>query len=79
MGKRKSKKQFKPGTLITVQGTRCVFMSLGLKGDNTIESMNGIDIITGKPVSRCDGKARLATKREQMWYWIALRHIIEKK
>lgn len=73
MNKRKVKKLFKPGTLFTVEGTHVVGMSLGYKDLNQIDSFNLMDIVTGEPVKRCDGKCRLATKREQHWYWAALR------
>ena len=55
MKRRKSKKIFVPGTLITVRGTNCVFMSLGMKHSCELESFNGFDISTGHPVRRCDG------------------------
>ena len=79
MNKRKAKKLFQHGTLFTVVGTHVVGMSMGYKDVNQIDSFNLIDIVKGEAVKRCDGRCRLATKREQAWYWIALRHIIDKK
>ena len=78
MNRRKSKKLYAPGTLVTIKGTTCVFMSLGLKGKGELESFNGINIITGEPVTRCDGQARLATKKEQRWYWLSIKKLIYK-
>ena len=66
-------KLFEPGTLITIRGTSCVFMSVGVKTNNEIDTFNGFDILTGEPVTRCDGQARLATKKECTLYWSALR------
>lgn len=79
MKKRKSKKIYKAGTLITVQGTHCVFMVIGLKGKCELDSFNGINIVTGKPVVRCDGLARLATKKEQRMYWASIKRLIQSK
>lgn len=79
MNIRKVKKLFKPGTLFTVIGSnRVVGMSLGYKSPNEIRSFNLIDIVKGETVSRCNGKCRLATKREQAWYWMALAAKLEK-
>ena len=79
MKRRKTKKKFAPGTLVAVHGTNCVFMSLGMKSACELESFNGFDISTGQPVRRCDGKVRLATKKECTRYWDALREIINGK
>lgn len=79
MNRRKSKKIYKAGTLITVQGTHCVFMVIGLKGKCELESFNGINIVTGKPVVRCDGLARIATKKEQRMYWASIKTLIQPK
>lgn len=79
MNRRRSKKIYKPGTLITVQGTYCVFMVIGLKGKNELDSFNGINVVTGKPVIRCDGRARLATKKEQRLYWTFIKALIHEK
>lgn len=81
MGKsmREAKKAYRPGTLITVEGTHCVFMSLGLKKNFKLDSFNGMDILTGEPVRRCDGTARPATKKESLLYWIHLRNFIKGK
>lgn len=76
MKRRKSKKLFKPGTLVTIQGTHCVFMSLGLKGNNELESINGINLETKRVVKECNGKARPSTKREAALYWDILRYCI---
>ena len=73
MNTKKAKKLFKPGTLFTVVGSnRVVGMSLGYKKPNEINSFNLINIVTGEFIGSCDGKCRLATKREQAWYWAAL-------
>ncbi len=79
MNTRKAKKLYKAGTLFKVEGTHVVGMSLGYRSYNEIESFNLIDVVTGEPVARCDGKCRLATKREQDWYWAALRAIVNRK
>jgi hypothetical protein len=72
MNIRKAKKLYKAGTLFKVEGTHVVGMSLGYRSYNEIESFNLIDVVTGEPVARCDGKCRLATKREQDWYWAGI-------
>ena len=79
MKRRKSKKLFKPGTLVTIQGTSCVFMSLGLKSACELDSFNGFDISNMKPVTRCDGKARLATKKECERYWMAMKKMVKNR
>ena len=79
MNRRKNKKLYAPGTLVTIKGKHCVFMSLGLRNKNSLDSFNGIDILTGKPVARCDGQARLATKKEQRLYWTYIRSLAIKK
>ena len=66
-------KLFEPGTLVTIQGTSCVFMSVGVKTNKEIDTFHGFDILTGEPGTRCDGQARLATKKECTLYWSALR------
>lgn len=58
------------GTLVTIVGTTCVFMSLGRDSKpNQLRTLNGIDIKTRTPVTRCDGICRLATKNEVKAYW----------
>lgn len=77
MNNRKLKKFLTAGTLYRVIGTDAVFMSLGgfRKGTNNIMSFNGMDIKKHKPVSRAEGRCRLATKKEQDAYWKTLRLI----
>ena len=79
MKKRINKIVYAPGTLVTIKGTKCVFMSLGLRGNGFLDSFNGINLLTGNPVSRCDGQARLATKKEQKMYWMYIRTLVHKK
>ena len=74
MKRRKAKKLCKCGTLLTIEGTSCVFMSLGLIDKNRIDSFNGIDIRKREFISRCDGKARVATKKECEMYWHIMKH-----
>jgi hypothetical protein len=78
MNNREAKKLMQHGTLFTVEGTSVVGMSLGYKGKGEIDSFNLIDVVEGIAVKRCDGKCRLATKRERMMYWAALTHIAQK-
>lgn len=75
MKKRNYKRIFKPGTLMRIVGSDCVFMSLGLVPTNNrrINSFNGIDIVKRKFVTRADGRARPATKWEQNTYWAVLK------
>jgi len=63
MKKRNYKRIYKPGTLMRIEGSNAVFMSLGLnpKNDRQIFSFNGIDIVERKTVKRADGKARRPT------------------
>lgn len=75
MNKRKAKKLMQHGTLFRVEGTSVVGMSLGYKDKGEIDSFNLIDVVKGVGVKRCDGKCRLATKKERMMYWAALTHI----
>ena len=77
MNNRKLKKILSAGTLVRVIGTDTVFMCLGglHKGTNHIKSFNGIDIKKRVPISRADGKCRLATKKEQNAYWDIMRDI----
>ena len=72
---------FRPGTLVTIKGTSCVFMSLGHKEGtkNELQSFNGMDIRCRVPVIRCDGEGRQATRREQAEYWKVMREVIRKK
>lgn len=80
MKRRKVKKLCKCGTLLAIEGTGCVFMSLGLKGKNEIDSFNGVNIRTMELISICDGVARVATKKECDAYWsIMKRHIANMK
>ena len=79
MKRRISKKKFSPGTLITVQGTNCVFMSLGMKSSCELDSFNGFDLNTGNPVVVCNGRARLATKKEMVKYWDVLKKFAKEK
>ena len=76
MKRRKAKKLCKCGTLLTIEGTGCVFMSLGLIGKNEINSFNGINIHTRELISRCDGKARVATKKECAIYWHVMKQYL---
>ena len=77
MNNKQRSKLKKAGTLITIKGTSCVFMVIGMKDKNTVDSFNGFDIKTGIAVQKCDGVCRLATKREQSAYWSCLRKFIE--
>ena len=79
MKRRNSKKKFAPGTLITVQVTSCVFMSLGMKSSCELDSFNGFDLNTGNPVVVCNGRARLATKKEMVKYWDVLKKFAKEK
>lgn len=79
MKRRKSKKKFAPGTLITVQGTSCVFMSLGVKSPCELDSFNGFDLSTGNPVVVYSGRVRLATKKEVVKYWSILKKFAKEK
>lgn len=79
MKRRYSKKKFSPGTLITVQGTSCVFMSLGMKTPCELDSFNGFDLSTGNPVAVCNGRARLSTKKERTKYWNVLKNFVKEK
>ena len=79
MKRRTSKKKFAPGTLITVQGTTWVFMSLGMKSPCELDSFNGFDLNTGNPVAVCNGRARLATKKERVKYWNVLKKFAKEK
>lgn len=79
MKRRRSKKTFAPGTLITVQGTSCVFMSLGMMSASELNSFNGFDMATGQPVTRCDGRVRLATRKECDRYWECLKDLLAKR
>lgn len=76
MNNRKAKKIMTPGTLVTVKGTSCVFMSLGKKKGYEIGSFNGFDLKTGVPITRCDGVVRLATKSETIKYWDIIRLLV---
>ena len=73
MKRRKAKKMCKCGTLIAVEGTGCVFMSLGVKGNGKIDSFNGVNIRKRELVARCEGKGRLATKKECAIYWSVMK------
>lgn len=79
MNMRKAKKMYKSGTLIAVEGTGCVFMSLGLYGDGSIDSFNGVNIRTKELVSRCSGKGRSATKKECNAYWSVIKDHVAGK
>ena len=81
MKKRNYKRIFRPGTLMRIQGSNCVFMSLGLnpKNNRQIFSFNGMDIVERKPVTRTDGRARPANKWEQNTYWAVLKEITAKQ
>ena len=79
MNRRKAKRMYKCGTLITVEGTGCVFMSLGLHGDGSVDSFNGVNIRTKELVSRCSGKGRVATKKECAAYWSVIKNHLNKE
>lgn len=78
MKRRKSKKMYAPGTLVAIQGTSCVFMSLGIRNENQLDSFNGIDLSTGKAVRRCDGIARPATRKESEKYWTCIKALAKE-
>ena len=80
MKKRNYKRIYRPGTLFRVQGSDCVFMSLGLNPRNNrqIFSFNGIDIVERKTVKRADGRARPANKWEQATYWAVMKEVVDK-
>ena len=77
MNNRKIKRILTAGTLFRVIGSNAVFMSLGglHPGSNSIRSFNGLDIKERKPVTRADGRCRLATKKEQKLYWSIMQDI----
>lgn len=81
MKKRNYKRIYRPGTLFRVQGSDCVFMSLGLNPRNgsQIFSFNGIDIVKRKAVIRADGRAVPAKKWEEQTYWQVMKEIISEK
>ena len=79
MNNRKAKKMMQCGTIFRVEGSTVVGMSLGYKGKGEIDSFNLIDIVKNVTVKHCDGKCRLATRKERAMYWLALKHIIETK
>ncbi len=81
MKKRNYKRIYKPGTLMRIEGSNTVFMSLGLnpKNDRQIFSFNGIDIVERKTVKRADGKARPANKWEQTTYWAVMKEVIAEQ
>lgn len=76
MKRRKAKKMFKCGTLIAIEGTGCVFMSLGFVDNGFIDSFNGVDICKRELVSSCSGTGRLATKKECAIYWSVIKAYI---
>lgn len=80
MKNRNYKRIYRPGTLMRIQGSNCVFMSLGLNPRNNkqIFSFYGIDIVERKAVTRADGRARPANKWEQNTYWAVMKEIIDK-
>ena len=69
MKRRTIKKLCAPGSLITVKGTQCVFMSLGMETGTKIGSFNGINLSTGDFINRCDGTVRPSTASEKKKYW----------
>ena len=73
MNGRKLKKACAAGNLIAVKGTQCVFMSLGIKNKNEVDSFNGIDISTGEFVRIKNGIMRPATNIEKKKYWDILK------
>lgn len=81
MKNRNYKRIYKPGTLMRIVGSDCVFMSLGLVPTNNrqINSFNGIDIVKRKAVTRADGRARPANKHEQATYWNVMKEILRDK
>lgn len=78
MKKSALKKIKRNGTLVSIKGTDCVFMSLGVFGGR-LESFNGFNLKTAEPVTRCDGEARLATEAERARYWACVKRYIYKE
>ncbi len=74
MKKSKEKRIKKPGALVAIKSTDCVFMSVGLVGKRQIDVFNGFNLRTGAPERNISGEARLATKAEQGRYWNILRN-----
>lgn len=79
MNNRKLKKLMKPGTLYTIIGGHCVFVNMGgfkrtSKGLSPY-AFNGIDLKERCWVSRCDGRCRLATEKEQKLYWNIIKEL----
>ena len=54
-------------------------MSLGMKSQCELDSFNGFDLNTGNPVAVCNGRARLATKKESDKYWDVLKKFAKEK
>jgi len=81
MKKRNYKRIYRPGTLIRVQGSDGVFMSLGLnpRDDKQIYVSNGIDIKERKAIKCASGRARPANKWEQQTYWAVMKEVIDKQ
>lgn len=79
MDLRKLKKIARPGNVYVIIGAHTAFMSLGgfKRTQNGLEpiGINGIDLKNRKHVSRCDGRVRLATKKEAAVYWNIMKQI----
>ena len=79
MDLRKLKKIARPGNVYVIIGKHTAFMSLGgfKRTQNGLEpiAINGIDLKHRKHVSRCDGRVRLATKKEAAAYWNIMKQI----
>lgn len=79
MNLRKLKKIARPGNVYVIIGAHTAFMSLGgfKRTKNGLEpiAINGIDLKYRKHVSRCDGRVRLATKKEAAAYWNIMKQI----
>ena len=79
MDLRKLKKIARPGSVYVIIGTHTAFMSLGgfKRTQNGFEpiAINGIYLKHRKLVLRCDGRVRLATKKEEAAYWNIMKQI----
>lgn len=79
MNLRKLKKIARPGNVYVIIGTHTAFMSLGgfKRTKNGFEpiSINGIDLKNKQLVYRCNGRVRLATKKEAAAYWSIMKQI----
>lgn len=79
MNLRKLKKIARPGNIYVIIGAHTAFMSLGgfKRTRNGLEpiAINGIDLKHRNIVPRCDGRVRLATKKEVAAYWNIMKQI----